>query len=132
LLLTIDAILCIFAYVRDSVESFKAVGEPTRYRALRLLVEAKVDLCACEIIDILQKPQYTVSKCLGTLVTAGLVDERREGRMMLYSLAHSPMNDAIFAAIGASPGTDPEEEADSERLARRLSQRVDAAVASGC
>jgi ArsR family transcriptional regulator, arsenate/arsenite/antimonite-responsive transcriptional repressor len=129
--LTNYAILRILTYVNTSVEAFKAVGEPTRYRALRLLVEAELDLCACEIIDILEKPQYTVSKCLGALVAAGLVDERREGRMMLYSLAHGPMNDSIFEAVGASE-PDPEQVADRQRLAQRLAQRSDAAVASGC
>jgi ArsR family transcriptional regulator, arsenate/arsenite/antimonite-responsive transcriptional repressor len=117
--------------MKDAVEAFKAVGEPTRFRALRILVEAKVDLCACEIIDVLEKPQYTISKSLGILVDAGLVDERREGRMMMYSLVHTSMNDSVFAAV--SSATAPRELAsDHERLLARLAQREGCECVAGC
>jgi Predicted transcriptional regulators len=117
--------------MKDAIEAFKAIGEPTRFRALRLLVEAKADLCACEIIDVLQKPQYTISKSLGALVAARLVDERREGRKMMYALAHSPMNDALFKAV-AKAEPDKELASDSRRLAARLAEREDGACVSGC
>jgi ArsR family transcriptional regulator, arsenate/arsenite/antimonite-responsive transcriptional repressor len=110
--------------MRNLIEAFKAVGEPTRFRALRLMIEAESDLCACEIIDVLQKPQYTISKCLGILVSAGLIDERREGRMMMYSLIHSPRNDAIFESFRSVGLTDDDElGADRKRLLGRLAQR---------
>ena len=108
--------------MRNALEAFKAIGESTRFRSLRLLILAGSELCACEIIDALEKPQYAISKCLGTLVDAELIDERRDGRMMMYSLAHSPMNDALFAAVTNAPETD-ELAADSKRLASRLSRR---------
>jgi ArsR family transcriptional regulator len=129
--LTYYAQRCIIAYVRNTIEAFKAVGEPTRFRALRLLVEAKTDLCACEIIDVLEKPQYTISKSLGALVDAGLLDERREGRMMMYALAHNPVNDAIFQAVAKVP---PNEEltADRKRLDARLARRENGACVYNC
>lgn len=110
--------------MKDIIAALKAAGEETRFRALRILVDAKVDLCACEIIDILRKPQYTISKALGSLVDASLVDERREGRMMFYSLVRSPVNDPIFKAIAAA---DPDAtlKADGKRLASRLAERKD-------
>jgi ArsR family transcriptional regulator len=117
--------------MKDTIETYKAVGEPTRFRALRLLVEAKVELCACEIIDVLQKPQYTISKSLGTLVDAHLIDERREGRMMMYSLIHSPMNDSLFDAV-VNAASDKELESDSRRLASRLAERKDGRCVRGC
>jgi ArsR family transcriptional regulator, arsenate/arsenite/antimonite-responsive transcriptional repressor len=117
--------------MKNAIEAFKAIGEPTRFRALRLLVEAKTELCACEIIEVLQKPQYTISKCLGALVDAELLDERREGRMMLYSLAHSPMNDAIFQAVAKAP-LDEELSADRKRLSSRLAKREKGACVYGC
>jgi ArsR family transcriptional regulator, arsenate/arsenite/antimonite-responsive transcriptional repressor len=112
--------------MKDAIVAFKAVGEETRFRALRLLVDAKVDLCACEIIDILRKPQYTISKALGSLVDASLVDERREGRMMFYSLLRSPVNDAIFKSIAAAE-PDATMKGDAKRLASRLAEREDGA-----
>jgi ArsR family transcriptional regulator, arsenate/arsenite/antimonite-responsive transcriptional repressor len=110
--------------MRTTIEAFKAVGEPTRFRALRIMIDAQADLCACEIIDVLQKPQYTISKCLGTMVNAGLVDERREGRMMMYRLIHSTRNDAIFESLRSVLLAEDEVlAADHGRLLARLSQR---------
>jgi ArsR family transcriptional regulator len=117
--------------MKDPMEAFKAVGERTRFRALRLLVDAGIDLCACEIIDVLQKPQYTISKSLGALVDACLLDERREGRMMLYSLARGPMNDAIFQAVAKAP-SDAELSADRKRLRARLAKREKGSCVYGC
>jgi ArsR family transcriptional regulator, arsenate/arsenite/antimonite-responsive transcriptional repressor len=108
--------------MKAAIEAFKAVGEVTRFRALRAMIDSGSDLCACEIIDVLQKPQYTISKSLGILVAAGLLDERREGRMMMYSLVHSPTNDAIFEAVRDSP-PDGESRGDGARLEARLARR---------
>lgn len=115
----------------DCIEAFKAIGEPTRFRALHLLVEAKAELCACEIIDVLEKPQYTISKALGALVDAGLVTERRDGRKMLYELAHSPMNNAIFKAVSEAP-LDLDTKGDLKRLQKRLGRREKGECISGC
>jgi ArsR family transcriptional regulator len=117
--------------MHDAIEAFKAVGEATRFRALRALIDSEADLCACEIIDVLQKPQYTISKSLGILVSAGLLDERREGRMMMYSLIHTPTNDAIFEAVKDSP-LDGESLGDGARLEERLSRRVKGQCVAGC
>jgi len=117
--------------MKDTIDAFKAIGETTRFRALRLLVEAKVELCACEIIDVLRKPQYTISKSLGALVDAHLIDERREGRMMMYSLIHSPMNDSLFKAV-AKAEADGELQSDSKRLAIRIAQREEGVCVRGC
>jgi ArsR family transcriptional regulator, arsenate/arsenite/antimonite-responsive transcriptional repressor len=65
---------------------FKALGEENRFRITALLVKAGKELCACEIIDVLQKPQYTVSKSMSGLVQAGIAEERRDGKMMFYRL----------------------------------------------
>jgi ArsR family transcriptional regulator, arsenate/arsenite/antimonite-responsive transcriptional repressor len=108
--------------MRTAVDPFKAIGEPTRFRVLRVLIQAKVELCACEIIDAVEKPQYAISKALGALVDSGLVNERREGRMMMYELAHSPMNDSLFQAVTSAPQTE-EFSADDARLDIRLSNR---------
>jgi ArsR family transcriptional regulator, arsenate/arsenite/antimonite-responsive transcriptional repressor len=116
--------------MNEALEAFKAAGDATRFRALRLLVETEEELCACEIIEALEKPQYTISKSLGILVAAGLVEERREGRKMMYSLIHAAFNDSIFAAIRSAPeGQDMELSAtilakDSERVNVQLAQRI--------
>ena len=107
------------------VEAYKAVGEETRLRILRLLIKAGIELCACEIIDVLEKPQYPISKNLGVLVTAELILERREGRMMFYKLnENSDFNKTIFEKIRLIKSSgNPAYQNDFVILEKRLAQR---------
>jgi len=116
--------------MRNPIEAFKAIGDQTRFRALRLLALANAELCACEIIDATEKPQYAISKALGVLVDAELLDERRDGRMMFYSLRRNAMNDALFEAVKSVPET-AELKADAKRLKARLARRANG-VCSSC
>ena len=80
----------------SAIDIFKALGEENRFRAVALLVKAKRELCACELIAAMEKPQYTVSKSMGALDAAGIVSERREGKMMFYRLR---TEDSIVASL---------------------------------
>ena len=82
--------------MNSQVERFKALGEENRFRAIALLVRAKRELCACELIAAMEKPQYTVSKSMGCLVAAGIVEERRDGKMMFYRLR---AEDSVVASL---------------------------------
>jgi ArsR family transcriptional regulator len=106
-----------------AVEAYKAAGELTRLRILRLLQQVAGELCVCEVVDALEKPQYTVSKSLTVLRNARLVEERREGKFMMYKLLHSPFNDRLFESFNRLPDPDGLYEADSRRLATRLKLR---------
>ena len=128
--LTIHAVLRIFESMRNPIEAFKAIGDQTRFRALRLLAIADAELCACELIDALERPQYAISKALGVLVDSELLDERRDGRMMFYSLRRNAMNDALFEAVKSVPET-AELKADAKRLKARLARRANG-VCSSC
>lgn len=57
---------------------FKALGEPTRLRIIRMLAEQ--ELCVCELEEILQISQPRISQHLKVLKQAGLISERREGQ----------------------------------------------------
>ncbi|UCF98851.1 MAG: helix-turn-helix transcriptional regulator [Spirochaetaceae bacterium] len=103
-----------------AIEAYKAIGEETRLRILRLLRLAPGELCVCEVVDVLRKPQYTVSKSLTVLRKAELVEERREGKFMMYKLLHSPFNDKLFESLDRLPDPDRIYEIDSRRLAERL------------
>lgn len=116
------------------VEIYKAIGEETRLRIMRLLIKADVELCACELIDILEKPQYTISKCAGVLVTAGLIEESREGRMMFYKLKKdNEFNLTIFENIELIKcNSNPLFENDFSRLSKRLSLREEGKCVVTC
>jgi ArsR family transcriptional regulator len=87
----------------DQLESlFKALADKTRLRILALLGGNEV--CVCHIHDSLEVPQPTVSRHLGYLRRAGLVDVRRDGVWMHYQVARSldpGVRSVLTAAIEA-------------------------------
>lgn len=64
---------------------FKLLGDPTRVRLLFALLEAG-ELCVCDLAETVEVPESSVSHALRLLRTAGVVRNRREGRMIYYSL----------------------------------------------
>jgi ArsR family transcriptional regulator len=132
--LTFKVNMHIIAYMIHEVEIYKAIGEETRLRILRLLIKAKRELCACELMDVLDKPQYTISKCLGILVKAGILAERRDGRMMFYKLNDdNDFNTTIFENIGLIKcKSNPAFEKDFLNLSKRLALRVKGKCVSDC
>ncbi len=76
--------------LRDFILQAKAVSDETRVRILKLL-EGR-ELCVCQLMDILRMGQSTVSKHLGILKTAGLVECRRDGTWTFYRLPDKLIN----------------------------------------
>jgi len=65
---------------------FKVLAEPTRLR-LAVLLSIRGETCVCELAEALETPQYTISRHLGIMRSAGLVEARREGTWMHYKLS---------------------------------------------
>ena len=72
----------------------KALSDPNRVRVVKLLQMG--ELCVCEIKEVLGLAQSTVSKHLKILEDAGLVEKKRQGTWMIYSLVDGA--DSIYAA----------------------------------
>jgi len=66
-------------------EIFKAMADPCRLMILKLLKEG--ELCACEIMVAINRPQSTTSHHLSILKDAGLIKERKNGRWSRYRLS---------------------------------------------
>jgi len=64
---------------------FKALSHPTRLKILRLL--SLRDMCVCEIMVVLDATQPTTSHHLNILENMRLIEERREGKWVFYSIA---------------------------------------------
>ncbi len=64
---------------------FRLLGDPTRVRILYALLEVG-ELCVCDLAATVEAPETSVSHALRLLRTAGIVRNRRDGRMMYYSL----------------------------------------------
>lgn len=70
--------------LKELVKAFKALGDETRIRLLKLL--EKRELCVCEIMQALNMTQSRISRNLGILKDAGFVKDRRDGLWVHYSL----------------------------------------------
>lgn len=70
--------------MKELIRSFKALSDPTRLRIFLLLLER--DLCVCELMFILDMPQSRVSHQLRLLRDADLVEDRRDGRWIIYTV----------------------------------------------
>ena len=64
---------------------FRGFADPTRIRILNLLVAG--ELCVCDLVDLLELPQSTVSRHLRYLHRAGLVEVDRDWKFAYYRLA---------------------------------------------
>ncbi len=68
----------------------KAVADPSRVRILKLLEGG--ELCVCQITTVMDLAPATVSKHLAALKTAGLLQQRRDGKWVYYRLAERDFN----------------------------------------
>ena len=69
----------------DLAELFKVFGDSTRIRNLFVLFEAEV--CVCDLAKVLNMTQSAISHQLRILKANKLVNSRREGKSVFYSLA---------------------------------------------
>ena len=78
------------------IKVFKAVADATRLSILKLLTAG--ELCICEIMLALKKPQSSISHNLSILEDAGLIKERKEGKWCLYRISDGTVMDMINLA----------------------------------
>lgn len=77
---------------------FKALGDPTRIRIVEMLAE-NGELCVCKIYEQLDMTQPAVSHHLAILKRAGLVNARKQGQWVHYSLCCSALSEIPFAFL---------------------------------
>lgn len=68
----------------DLAELFKVFGDTTRVRILCALFES--EMCVCDISVLLGMTQSSISHQLRVLKSAKLVKNRKEGKVVYYSL----------------------------------------------
>jgi ArsR family transcriptional regulator len=68
----------------DLVELFKVLGDSTRIKILWALDEA--EMCVCDIAYLLNMTSSAISHQLKVLKQARLIKNRREGKIVYYSL----------------------------------------------
>jgi DNA-binding transcriptional ArsR family regulator len=84
----------------DLAAGAKALGDPTRLTVATALRDGG-ELCVCDLAWIVERAENLVSHHLRALRAAGLVESRREGKMVLYRL--TPRGQALLDVLVAAP-----------------------------
>jgi len=77
----------------ELADLFKVFGDPTRVRILWALNEA--EMCVCDIAVLLDMTQSAISHQLRVLKQSKLVKNRREGKIVFYSLNYEYKKDIL-------------------------------------
>ncbi len=70
--------------MKKMIRFLKLLSDPLRLRILALLLEK--ELCVCQIMVITGASQPLISRNLSLLSQAGLLSERRDGKLMFYRI----------------------------------------------
>ena len=84
--------------MKEFLNNTKALSDESRLRMLLALQDG--ELCVCQITELLGLAMSTVSKHLSILYQAGLLNARKEGRWMFYSLPGKGAPTAAREAVG--------------------------------
>jgi ArsR family transcriptional regulator len=104
---------------------FKALSDEARLRIINLLLYSG-ELCVCDIEAVMNFTQTKVSRHLAYLRRVGLVDARRKGFWMLYSIATAKTKEQreILEVLAAL--------LDSNDVARKDARRLAGQIRNGC
>jgi ubiquinone/menaquinone biosynthesis C-methylase UbiE/biotin operon repressor len=108
------------------LKNLRLLADPSRLRIL-LLVERE-ELSVAELQEILGMGQSRISTHLAQLKQAGLVEDRRNGKSILYRLKHGIQSNGFSEMLGVlrqAAAEIPEAEQDSEALRLALRRRQD-------
>ena len=83
----LDGLVCFFSIFVD----------PTRVRMLSAL--AISEMCVTDLAGILSLNQTTVSHQLRFLRNIGIVQSRRQGKIIFYSLVNDTVNDVLLKGV---------------------------------
>lgn len=81
----------------DISDFFKVFGDSTRIKILWAL--DKSEMCVCDIATLIGMTKSAVSHQLRVLKDNNLVKNRREGKIIYYSLADSHVQDILEKAV---------------------------------
>jgi DNA-binding transcriptional ArsR family regulator len=79
--------------IQKNADIFKALGDPLRLKIIYLLEHG--ELCVCEIMTALDKPQPTISHHLNLLKNVGLLKWRKDGVWIYYKLSNPKLPESL-------------------------------------
>jgi ArsR family transcriptional regulator len=96
----------------------KALSDGNRLRTVIALQEM-VELCVCQVTEMLDLAPATVSRHMSVLQNAGLVESRKNGRWVYYRLSEAAKTEPIVTVmdwLGESLDRSPEIRTDRKYL----------------
>ena len=109
--------------MKNIVAFSHALADETRWRIVQLIFSEP--MCVCELADILDMPQSSVSSHVQVIKKSGMLDSEKCEKWIYYRLSpnhrHLLMTMAEF--FESSPAGDTVLKADSERAVKRLAER---------
>ena len=89
--------------VKNKVKFFKALGDETRLKIVRYLLNH--EYCACDFASMTKKDQTTVSRHLRVLVEARVLKYKKTGRNIIYSINGDDVKNVLlnFGIKGIKP-----------------------------
>lgn len=107
----------------DPVTFCRALADPTRWRVVRLVLEDA--LCVCELADILEMPQSSVSSHVQVIRKAGLLESEKCEKWTYFRIHRDYRK--LIASLEKFFGTadDSVLTQDAARAAARLTERED-------
>ncbi|MHA7776196.1 ArsR/SmtB family transcription factor [Roseibium sp. M-1] len=95
--------------IKDALSAFAALGQETRLKVFRLLINAgPAGMSAGDIGQALDVRQNTMSANLAVLLQAGLVRNEREGRSIRYFADMDGTRDLLTYLVADCCGGHPE------------------------
>ena len=85
--------------MNDKTKIFKALSDPNRLRILKAL-QTKY-LCVCEIKELLNLANSTVSQHLKILKDTGFIIEEKEGKWVNYMINPRPTDQRISSLLSS-------------------------------
>jgi DNA-binding transcriptional ArsR family regulator len=90
------------AQVTAELDVLSALANRTRYTLVRVLVAAGEELCVCELNAVVDVSESGLSHALSSLVDAGLVEARKDGRWKMYRTTNRAV--ALVTVLNGSVG----------------------------
>lgn len=75
---------------------FKAMAHPTRIQIVKLLRDG--EMCVCDILPNLDSEQSNTSQHLTILKNQGIVESKKDGSKVIYSIKNTEVYDMIDLA----------------------------------
>ncbi len=103
----------------ESVDFFRVLADETRWRIVRLVMDRA--LCVCELADILEMPQSSVSSHVQIIRRAGLLESETCGKWTYFLIGRCHL--AMLKTILRHFPNGGEFAADAEKAEARLARR---------